>query len=312
MSQHHRCENESATEATDDDDGWGGLGVFEYSRKTLPHSLIHMVEHLMRGGHFAAFCTFLAEVAHKDFIKMAARMSRTEASYNVSQDNMLKWVLWQAIFVEAIRQAVESESAPRQPPHHHPSSHGSDGDADADADVPVQIHVKEECPLPYMETWSTIDGQLNRVWQETFISKRVRVTRLGLLNIMCLKLVMEESANNRLKLVTELQWRCFGTFSDLRLRRKFVGISSISKDRRDFVRLHTPSQTVAADGTITVIDTCWSAQILMFIHVSGFTTSSDSGIVLPEECRNTKTNTSSVHLALIRWFCPHPGGCANT
>ena len=125
---------------------------------------------------------------------------------------------------------------------------------------------------------------------------------------MCRKLGMPVSATSRVKLLTELQWRCFGTLSETRvgLKRKFVGISTISKNRRDFVRIRTPPQTVHNDGTTTVNDTCWAAQILMFVHVSGFATSSDLGIVLPENCRNTNTNTSSVRFALVRWLAPHP------
>ena len=121
---------------------------------------------------------------------------------------------------------------------------------------------------------------------------------------MCRKLKMSASAPNRKKIRTQLQWRCFGTLSQTRmgLKRKFVGVSR-SPGRRDFVRIKTPAQTVADDGTITIHDTCWAAQILMFVHVSGFTT---SGIVLPEQCRNTEKNTSSVCYALVRWLAAHP------
>ena len=276
--------------------------VFEYSQKGLPHALMHMVEHVMRGGHFAAFCTFLAEVAHKDFIKMAATLSRTEADYNVSQDNMLKWVLWQTIFTAVIEHVSESTSD-TDPPNHHPSTH----DSGNDNNIGVEVQIKEECPLPYMDTWSGITDIAHARWQETFLSKRVRVTPKGFLSIMCRKLMMSASAPNRMKLRTELQWRCFGTLSETRmgLKRKFVGISR-SPGRRDFVRIRTPAQNVADDGTITINDTCWAAQILMFVHVSGFTTESDSGIVLPEQCRNTEENTSSVRFALVRWLAAHP------
>ena len=270
---------------------------------------MHMVEHLMRGGHFAAFCTFLAEVTHKDFIKMASRLSRTEANFNVSQDNMLKWVLWQAIFTAAIAYVEESESD-TDPNAHVGGNNNPSSDSDSDNNG-VQVKIKEECALPYMDTWCEIGLRPTQEWQDTFISKKVRVTRKELLSIMCRKLKMPVSANNRVDLLTKLQWRCFGTLAETRVnalwpKRKFVGISSISKDRRDFVHIHTPSHTVADDGTRTIIDTCWSAQILMFVYVSGFTTPADLGIVLPENCRNTNENTSSVRLALIRWLCPHP------
>ena len=44
----------------------------------------------MRGGHHGAFCTFLAEVAHKYNIKIAAKLARTYGNPNASQDQMLK------------------------------------------------------------------------------------------------------------------------------------------------------------------------------------------------------------------------------
>ena len=264
---------------------------------------MHMVEQFMRGGHLAAFCTFLAEVAHKDFIKMAASLSRTDASFNVSQDNMLKWVLWQAIFTAVFDLISASSDTDSEPPRHTSSQ---DGGSDTDDDVPV--HFKELCPLPHLDSWSAIGDSPDDAWLNTFMSKRVRVTPKVLLNLMCRKLGMRVSQASRGKLLSsQLQWRCFGTLSEKRrmMKRKFVGISSLSKGRRDFVRIRTPAETVADDGTTTVIDTCWSAQILMFVHVSGFTTP-DLGVFLPENCRNNEANASWVRFALVRWLAPHP------
>jgi len=259
---------------------------------------MHMVEQLMRGGHFGAFCTFLAEVAHKDFIKMAAALSRTDASYNVSQDNMLKWVLWQAIF-NAVFERTSEPMDTEDPPRHTSSQ---DGGSDTDDDVLVQW--KELCHLSYLDRWSGVGD----ICMEAFLSNRVRVTAKGLLNLMCRKLGMRVSQISRAKLLSsQLQWRCFGALCEKRrnLKRKFVGISSLSKDRRDFVHIRTPAETVADDGTITAIDTCWAAQILMFLHVSGFTTP-DLGVFLPTNCRNSEANAASVRFALVRWLAPHP------
>ena len=125
---------------------------------------MHMVEHLMRGGHFAAFCTFLAEVAHKDFIKMASRLSRTEANFNVSQDNMLKWVLWQAIFTAAIAYVEESESDTDPNAHvggsDNPSVHDSDSDSDNNTHG-VQVQIKEECVHGHLVcNWSSSKSRM--------------------------------------------------------------------------------------------------------------------------------------------------------
>ena len=268
---------------------------------------MHVVEQLMRGGHFAAFCSFLAEVGHKDFIKKAATLSRTEASYNASQDNMLTWVLWQSIFTAVID--LISESTDTDPPAHHPNSQdgGSDTNDSDNNTQGVQVKIKELCQLAYMDTWSQIGDPPDKVWLDTFISKRVRVTPKVLLSLMCRKLGMPVTQDNRKDLLTQLQWRCYGALSETRrrIKRKFVGISSLSRNRRDFVRIQTPTQTVGDDGRITIHDVCWSAQILMFVHVSGFVTP-DLGIALPSNCRNTQENTSSVRFALVRWLAPHP------
>lgn len=89
-----RHDSDSDTASTDDENTFGGLGKFEYSLKVLPHALTHVPEHVRRGGHFAAYCTFLAEVSHKEYIKLSAAFAATKASHNETQENMLDWVLW--------------------------------------------------------------------------------------------------------------------------------------------------------------------------------------------------------------------------
>ena len=78
-------------------------------------------------------------------------------------------------------------------------------------------------------------------------------------------------------------------------RRKVVGISSVSPQRRDFVRLR-------GDENGTVL----SDQVLMFVRVSGL---DEAGIQVPLPLlypANDSCNDDQVSLALVRWLSPHP------
>ena len=64
----------------------------------------------MRGGHHGAFCTFLAEVAHKYNIKLAAKLARTYGNPNASQDEMLKLMLTHEIYEEVLLISSQREA----------------------------------------------------------------------------------------------------------------------------------------------------------------------------------------------------------
>ena len=98
---------------TDDDLSWGGKGMFEYSKKGLPHALNHYPELIMRGGHAAAFCSFLAEASHRFNIKLAARFARTYASMNISQGKMLEWNCRQLLWMEVLKLVEDTDTATR-------------------------------------------------------------------------------------------------------------------------------------------------------------------------------------------------------
>ena len=139
------------------------------------------------------------------------------------------------------------------------------------------------------------------------------MTQGEVLHLLCKTLGIEQTPENRARLLTQLQWRCFGSMieKDDTMRRKFVGICRESPKRRDFVRMKTPRLRAGR-----IVDTCWSAQILMFLHISGF---NNDGIGLPKQFRSTTQHGSDssgddsdgdgdgdVILALIRWLTPHP------
>ena len=67
--------------------------MFEYSKKGLPHALMHAPELVKQGGHHGATCTTVSEAGHRYNLKMPAKFARTYLSRNSSQDGMLQWML---------------------------------------------------------------------------------------------------------------------------------------------------------------------------------------------------------------------------
>ena len=192
----HRHDSDSDTASTDEEHTWGGKGIFEYSRKVLPHALIHIVETYLRAGHIAGACAFLAEVAHKKFIKLAARLGRTFGSHARSEVAMLKWILTDEIYVQAARVAKEtSETVVND---------------DSAADIGDGcIHRTYSCPLlPDIMVTSSTDfiqkddrSLLRNSWEKKMISKKIRVTRRELLSMLCAKLRVADTRANRTDLV---------------------------------------------------------------------------------------------------------------
>lgn len=282
----HRSDTDTAT--TEGDVTCGGLGKFEYSGKALPHALLHMPELVMRGGHHGAFCTFLNEVAHKDSIKTAAKLARTYGSLNISQAKMLELVLNQEIYRAAIKQSAVS----------HKMREDSSTD---DTDEPTATATRDTTSLSlthklaHMNEWWRIRGEPSYRWESTMISKKVRVTQGEVLKLLCRKLEINQDRAGRARVLQQLTWECFGSavqWCDT-FKRKFVGISPESPNRRDFVRIKAPSPS----------RTCLTAEIIMFVRVSGFT---DEGVVLPEDYQSAPGQTHSVTFALIRWLSAHP------
>ena len=273
---HNRDENESDTGSTDEEFTWHGLGKFEYSGKVLPHALVHAREAVVRGGHHAAFCTFTVETAHKHFIKCAGLFARVYADTNRSEREMLKWVneqyLWDAITDlsegQGKQRCVRQSNSPQL----------------------------KNALLPSSRAWSQVNASDGRrrlpvSWTDKFVHPQVRITRLELLRLVCVKFGVEDSEKTHRMLVQHLNWRFWGSLvlrSD-EISRKFVGVDNY---RRDFVRLKGEPED----------NTCLSAQILMFVTIEGF----QDFLTVPVYLRNPSHNMNSVTLVLIRWLSPHP------
>lgn len=226
--------NESTSESTDEDLGWGGLGKFEYGKKGsargLVHAIVHVRELIETGGHHGAFCTSLAEAAHKQGIKRAAQFSRVYRSLNTTQEAMLHWVLRQILFEDVflIHKRVHHQGEVRQA-------------------SPVSVRstlYKFGSHLHYTDDWrdlqlyQTDEGALPVTWRTTFLSNKVLISREELLVLLRTKLQMQRTLLNLQRIRKSLRIRCFGTVTiplpRSGSRRKIVGIDSTN--RRDFVR----------------------------------------------------------------------------
>lgn len=253
----------------------------------------------MRGGHAQAHCTAAVEAGHKLFIKKAANFSSTLASRNRSQDGMLTWVLRRQTYEEVIAIAKKEEDED-QP---YASSDSVVSDRDERTPNPFMFKKLVE-PLKYTTNWSTVRlGPRGRervptTWGDTFISNRVRLTRHEFLDLVCRKLQLQSGPVNMVRVLKNLQYNCFGALQTCidNTNRIFVGIRPATPRRQDFVRINGEPEN----------NTCLSARILMFVHISGFSDDDADGIVLPQEFRHPPTNAENVIFALIRWLSPHP------
>ena len=298
--------SDTDTSATEREVQCGGLGKFEYSGKALPHALLHMTELLMRGGHHAAYCTFLQEVAHKYNIKVAAKLARTYGSRNTSQDRMLEFMLTQEIYTAAIKCSEGANASSDDS-----STSTNDAEQERTAGIASARATTEGTTTPvaavtmclkdrvcYLDNWSHIRAPPSSAWESTMISNKVRLTRGELLYLLCRKLNIGRDRADRARVCLQLTWEGYGSLIEQHdtFKRKMVGICRESPNRRDFVHIKPPVGS----------QTCLSAEIIMFLRISGFATAVREGVVLPEGYRSPIQNKEFVVFALVRWLSPHP------
>ena len=149
----------------------------------------------MRAGHLAGACSFLAEVSHKNFIKLAARLGRTFGSHVRSEVEMLKWILTDNIYVEAARVAKERTERVLN----GDSSESGDGCIHRTYSYPLLPRIM----VPSSTDFVKKDGRslVRKSWEKKMISKKARVTRRELLSMLCEKLRVADTRANRTNLV---------------------------------------------------------------------------------------------------------------
>ncbi len=273
-----RDSEESDTASTDADCGWGGSGMFEYSKKCLPHALVHARELVETYGHHGACCTCVGEAGHKTNIKTAAKFARTYGDRNVTQDGMLQYVqrqqLWTAVNELNEKETTNEEyliSASAEQHSIRPEGHQL-------IESVSSCHRLRE-PLPELtQGWSSmrpVQGQPPRTWGATFLSNRVLITRNELVTLLRTKLKMQETWENITLLATRVEWACYGCLlisdaDDEDKCRKLVGTSTVTRERRDFVRIKGKENDTALSVQVCLTYTCCGVRIqnkLVFVYV---------------------------------------------
>ena len=277
--------------------------MFAYSRKGLPHSLKHAPELVKTFGHHAGPCTHLGEIIHKVDIKEAAELARTYADRNKTTAEMTKYVQWRELFL-----AVQQLNTTKDEDVHGVASDEGDDDSDGEAKPttpkvkpPLKVlHLLKE-DLHFCDDWHDMvpqdNGRPPKMWGATFLSKKVLLARNELLTLLRTKLRMTQTWTNTVLLAKTVHLKCFGSAILLagNYKRKVVGTSSTSPDRRDFVRLKG-----------TVDNTALSVQVMCFVQVSGL---KSANIPVPEDLLKPPTNACNsdrIVFALVRWLSPDP------
>ena len=286
-----RCPNETDdTVSTDDDLSWGGCGKYEYSQKSLPHAILHYPELIKRAGHHGAYCAAAPEMGHIKFNKQASTFTRIESSQNLCEENMLNWNLRQQVYsaVQQLNNETGDDPATGRP---HVDADPATGrlhsasapSADDESEFTLSVRLS-------MDEWESQLG-VPASWKNKFVGRTVRLTRNELLHLLGNKLRITGSDRREsifddgvLLKMRKLRWEFFGVLTTP--SRKFVATQPTTT-RRDFVRL---------EDDVSTRGTCLSAQLIMFIHLSGF---SAAGVPAVDD-------DDSVTYALIRWLTAHP------
>ena len=216
--------------------------MFEYSRKGLPHALMHATEQVEQGEHHGATCTTVSEAGHRFNLKMPAKFARTYLSRNSSQVGMLRWILDRQLLASVI---TLNNKLRRVEPMQVSEAESSEGD-----DETYTLRT----PLNLARGWPVLacpGGRTPVRWGRTFLSKTVLISRDELISLLCIKLNLERTSSNAVNLATKLSWRCFGSVHWCDPRRTIVGVSKSSPGRRDFVRLHGNENNTTLAAQVT-------------------------------------------------------------
>lgn len=215
--------------------------MFEYSKKGLPHALMHAAELVIQGGHHGATCTTVSESGHRFNLKMPAKFARTYLSRNSSQDVMLRWTLENKLLTSVI--ALDNKLTLK------PEASEVVESEDDEHDFTLRT------PLGFADDWPTLPcrgGRTPVTWGRGFLSKRVLVSRDELISLMRVKLNLDDNWSETVKLVKNLRWRCFGSIYWESPRRSVVGIGQASQNRRDFVRLQGYENDTALSAEVLI------------------------------------------------------------
>ena len=126
------------------------MGMFEYSKKAIPHALVHASELVETYGHHGGTCTCIGEAGHKGSIKKPAKLGRTYGDRNETQSDMLKCVQRHTTYKEVIDLNTEVAA---------PTINPEDADDSASGDDDC-CKLRER--LYYTQEWSDMHGPTER------------------------------------------------------------------------------------------------------------------------------------------------------
>lgn len=212
--------------------------MFEYSKKGLPHALMHAPELVKQGGHHGATCTTTSEAGHRYNLKMPAKFARTYLSRNSSQDGMLMWMLENKLLTSVI--ALDNKLTKAE------ASEVLESEDDGKV-------FKLRTPLHLTDDWQTLSCRRRTpvAWGRQLLSKDVLVSRDELISLLRVKLYLDRTWTETIKLTTKLRWEFFGSMHWEYPRRSIVGVSKTSQNRRDFVRLRGYEDDTALSGEVS-------------------------------------------------------------
>ena len=215
--------------------------MFEYSKKGLPHALMHAAELVIQGGHHGATCTTVSESGHRFNLKMPAKFARTYLSRNSSQDVMLRWTLENKLLTSVI--ARDNKLMVK--------TDASEVESEEDEKV-----LTMRTPLHFADGWSKLScprGRTPVAWGREFLSKDVLLSRDELISLLRVKLNLDRTWSETVRLVRNLRWECFGGINWESPRRSIVGVSKSSRNRRDFVRLQGYENDTALSSEVIAL-----------------------------------------------------------
>ena len=219
--RQQRLDSGTDTEDTDDERVVGGLGSFSHSTHCLTHQ--HWVDQCISAGCFNVHCTQAAEAAHKlNMYRASVRVRHLDS--NRTQEAMLRYLCWDAVFKHLTRQVPDMSKDPRRQ-RPTPGVHNT------------------------ISTTLNHDSRLDSVaFQRAILHREVRLAGVEFLDLLCVQLGLPTTRHSYTRL-NSLRFR----FGQKLVRRgderifwatdsQYTIGSGTRRHRRDFLRLQGDHQ----------------------------------------------------------------------
>ena len=250
----------SDTDGTDDDELTGGLGKYSHGDIGLSHQ--HWVEQVISGGSFGVHCTEAAEAKHKTCMSLSSHRVR-HLRQNLTQISMLRYLCWNSLFQDMMK------SQPQQ------------------YDRPLHTEGKQQILLPLqlvtpggVSILNMGDNLHETEQQQRFLHPEVRLARVELMDLMCVRLGLPKSRSSY-RLLNRLDWKFgqkFITTSNTTYwatdSRYSCSTSENQCQRRDILLLRGTERIPVKihDGRVVMKPTALCCQAICFLSVDNIHT----------------------------------------